>query len=338
MRIDIGISQGQQEARARWGTHESGAEFDRKKRSFLTEAAREFISQQVMCIVVGPGPEQEPCGLLITGRPGFVELPDEHTCLIPIDRQYEESYVIQGVHHALACGSRPQMALCLLQHATRQRICVQGAVEILSDLPDEALWLRLSVSLAFFHCPKYIRTRVHGLHFEGEKTWPILAGQAQDYLTEEVQTFLARQSLCYLCTIDQQGQCAVNHRGGAAGFLVTLAPDRLIPGGLVLLPDYAGNGAFEAVGNILETGRAALLVPSYADQLALCISGSATVLEPPQLPAFLREKCRGAQRVVAITVNHIESQHGDWSAALDYERTRVKIFEEAKQAAHSCQF
>ncbi len=336
MHVDVGISQGQQEARTRWGTHESGAEFDRKKRSFLTEEAREFIAEQAMCVIVGPDPVQRPCGLLIAGQPGFVETPDEHTCLLPLDRRYEESYFIQGLRSAWAGASKPRLALCFLQHTTRQRICVQGEVELLPTSSAEVLWLRLQVNLAFFHCPRYIRTRVSGLHEPGEKSWPVTDAQAYDRLTEEVQAFLARQVLCYLCTIDQHGQCAVNHRGGAAGFLVTLPPDHLTPGGIVLLPDYAGNGAFEAIGNILETRQAGLLVPDYTDELALCISGEAAVLEPRELPAFLRERCRGAKRIVALVVQHVERQEGDWSAALAYERARTKLLEEAKETAYSC--
>jgi predicted pyridoxine 5'-phosphate oxidase superfamily flavin-nucleotide-binding protein len=337
MQVGVRISQGQQEARTRWGTHENGEAFDRKKRSFLTEEAYEFIAQQVMCVLVGPDPKWGPCGLLISGQPGFVEVPDERTCLIPIPRQYEESSVIQGLRKALLEGLRPRIALCFVQHTTRRRLCVQGEAEISSVLSTEILRLRLRVGLAFFHCPKYIRTRVPGLHVPSEKSWPVGEGQPEDRLTEITQAFLARQLLCYLCTIDHAGQCAVNHRGGPPGFLVTLAPDRLTPGGVILLPDYAGNGAFEAIGNILETRRAALLVPGYADGLALCLSGEATVLEPAQLPRLLREKCRGAQRIVALAVQRIERQDGDWSETLAYEQARGKIFEEAKQAAQSCQ-
>ncbi len=341
MYVDVNVSQGQQEARTRWGTHESGAEFDRKKRAFLTEEAREFIAQQVMCIIVGPGPEWGPSALLLAGQPGFVELPDVYTCLIPIARRYETSFCVQGMRTVLASGGIPRLALCFMQHVTRQRICVQGEVEILPESSSEVFRLRMHVSLAFFHCSRYIRTRVGGLHVPADSSLSDnmssrLAGQRGDRLSPDICAFLARQVLCYLCTIDRQGQHAVNHRGGAAGFLVTLEPDRLTPGGVILLPDYAGNGAFEAIGNILETGKVALLVPGYAEQLAWCIAGAAAVLEPGQLPVFLREKCRGAQRIVAITVQHVEQQDGDWSEALAYERARANVLAQMKSAAQSC--
>jgi hypothetical protein len=58
--------------------------------------------------------------------------------------------------------------------------------------------------------------------------------------------------------VDRNGQCAVNHRGGKCGFI---SVSEVQGEARVLLPDYAGNGAFEAVGNIWETGRAAVFVP-----------------------------------------------------------------------------
>ena len=70
-----------------------------------------------------------------------------------------------------------------------------------------------------------------------------------------MQAAIAQQTLCFLGTVDHEGQCAINHRGGAAGFLVPLPPDAASSGGTILLPDYSGNGAFEANGNILEISR-----------------------------------------------------------------------------------
>jgi hypothetical protein len=93
---------------------------------------------------------------------------------------------------------------------------------------------------------------------------------------------------------------------------------------MVLLPDYAGNGAFEAIGNIFETGQAALVIPNYAAHVALCLSGSAAVITPDDLPMELTQRCVGAERVVALRVQHVELQHGDWSATLAYERERAQ--------------
>src|SRR6185312_17347905 len=131
--------------------------------------------------------------------------------------------------------------------------------------------------------------------------------------------FIAQQLLCFLCTVDRHGQPAVNHRGGTADFLLTLPPGFKSPGGMILLPDYAGNGAFEAIGNIFETGKAALLIPNYVAQIAVCTTGSAYVLEPKELAPALRANCAGAERIIALSVDRVEvqtGQNGEWAAAL----------------------
>jgi len=161
-----------------------------------------------------------------------------------------------------------------------------------------------------------------------------LHGYSQQHLSEAVSAFISEQVLCFLCTVDQEGRCAVNHRGGAAGFLVTLPPDAASPGGTVLLPDYAGNGAFEAIGNILETGQVALVIPNYVAHLALCVSGSARIVELGQLSTELAHSCRGAERVIVLSVQRVEAQHNDWSATLAYERARAESLQ--TNAGNAC--
>ena len=166
--------------------------------------------------------------------------------------------------------------------------------------------MRLHVHKAYFHCYKYIKTHIAGLtapvEIPCEHTWwPCdLLDSSQAFLSTTMQAFISQQVLCFLCTVDRHGQYVVNHRGGAPAFLVVLPPDATSPGGTVLLPDYTGNGAFEALGNILETGRATLIVPHYAAQLALCVAGSARVVELEELPAELACRCIGAERVVVL--------------------------------------
>jgi len=337
MDVHASIPLGQQEARTRWGTHESGAAFDRKKTPYLTEQAQEFIAQQALCVIAGLGPKNELGGLLVMGEPGFIQTPDASTCLLQLVEGIEISPVLQGLYQG--AGKPAQLGLFFICHPTRERLCVQGTAELLpsnsSDLPFpstlfKSTLMRLHVRQSFFHCVKYIRTRVSGLTapvaISSEQKWrpQDVLGCSQTYLSEAMQAFITQQVLCFLCSVDQEGQCAVNHRGGAPGFLVTLPPDNVSPGGLVLLPDYAGNGAFEAVGNILETGKAAVVVPNYAAQLALCISGSALILELDELSAELARRCPGAERVVVLSAQRVETQSSDWSAALAYERARAE--------------
>lgn len=355
----IDLSIGQQQARSRWRTHESGAAFDRKKFPYLTEQAKQFISQQAFCILAGIDEHDELGGLFIAGTPGFVLVLDEHTCLLQVDASLAHTRIIQRVLRSPHDVQKTRLGLFFIQHPTRERLCVHATAELYSDLsikthrpsetpdwksslhcdpsertstlpPSEPLWLCLHVRQAFFHCAKYIRTCVPGLtapaadapdHYSLQL--PSLPASGLQGVTEEVRAFLAEQVLCFLCTVDQMGQCAVNHRNGSPGFLATLPPDASSPGGTLFLPDYAGNGAFEAIGNIFETGQAVLVVPNYAAQLALCLSGSTQVLEMEEVPSQLPHAYTYAQRVLAVKIQRVEIQRGDWSATLAYEQARA---------------
>lgn len=336
------LAPGQREARRRWGTEAGGAAFDQKKKSYLTEQAREFLAQQSLCVIAGLDTHGQPGGLLALEKPGFVQTPDEQTCLLRLGKCYETARPLERLRSFFP-GIYPELGLFFICHATRERLCVQGTAELLFlDLPPfssfvgpcTSLWLLLHVRQAFFHCPKYIKTHIPGLttadspaHSASWRREPIFNGE-QGIVAETVRAFIAEQALCYVCTVNRRGQCAVNHRGGAPRFLATLPPRHDAPGGIVFLPDYAGNGAFEATGNILETGKAALLVPDFTASVALCLSGSARVCELQEVSDAIPQQCKGAQRIIALSVRRVEVQSGDWSASLAYERERAAAMQQ----------
>ncbi|MDQ2716794.1 MAG: pyridoxamine 5'-phosphate oxidase family protein [Chloroflexota bacterium] len=348
------LSSGQQRARARWNTHATGAAFDRKKVAYLNNQAQAFIVQQAFCVLAGPGVKGELCGLIASGKPGFVQTPDAYTCVLELDEQLAGTCCVRELYHSSEAGQSTHIGLFFISHPTRERLCVQGVAKVLSSYvldgqqrPKFQCKLYVNVQQAFFHCPKYIHTRIAGLT-RAETTSPVarisyqewqlqeVGGRRCSFLSEAVRGFIARQTLCFICTIDRRGHCAVNHRGGARGFLVTLAPDGILPGGTIVLPDYAGNGAFEAIGNILETGQVTLVVPDYAMHLALSISGVASVVGRNALSSDLADRCPGAERVVALAVQYVEVQRSDWRVPLAYERARASSIAMQRERAIVC--
>ena len=87
---------------------------------------------------------------------------------------------------------------------------------------------------------------------------------------------MADQRVAFLCTVNRNGQCAVNHRGGTRGFVSLIRIETKL---WIVLPDYEGNGAFEAIGNIWETHRAAIFVPNAELGYGVCASGPTKVFD-----------------------------------------------------------
>ena len=124
-------------------------------------------------------------------------------------------------------------------------------------------------------------------------------------LIQQLADFLADQGVAFLCTVDRNGQCAVNHRGGQRGFIsVNAIQDEAC----LLLPDYAGNGALEAVGNIWETRRAAVFVPDPEPGYGVCVSGPAGIFDGEVLQTEPFVNFPGAQRVLAIYPEYFQVQ------------------------------
>lgn len=331
-------AQGQQIARTRWGTHESGTAFDRKKKSYLTEQASKFLASQSFCIIAGLDVQDELGGLIVAGKPGFAQAIDEQSCYITISEPLQAARLVDRLLESAAIGRFDRLGLFFISHTTRERLCVHGSAIV---LPGPSTRIIVQVRQSFFHCPKYIKTRVPGLtapavRAKGWSPEQILSDR-NNYLTGALGAYLIEHVLCFLCTIDRENQPAVNHRGGSPGFLVPIAPGEVYPRGGVLLPDYAGNGAFEAIGNILETGKAVLLVPDYGTQLAVSLCGSAAVLELDEVPFELRNRCTGAERVVALSIARIEAQRCNWSAALERERARAEGLWKLEDRTNTCQ-
>jgi hypothetical protein len=143
-----------------------------------------------------------------------------------------------------------------IEFKSRKRLSVHAT----GEWEETAGCLALKVTQSVFHCAKYIDRSYQIARFASRRPRTFetveyaMAGKDRRFIHKLVD-FLADQHVAFVCTADRTGQCAVNHRGGKRGFI---SVNGVQGEARVLLPDYAGNGAFEAPGNIWETRQAAL--------------------------------------------------------------------------------
>nr|WP_284041271.1 2Fe-2S iron-sulfur cluster-binding protein [Halomonas olivaria] len=119
-----------------------------------------------------------------------------------------------------------------------------------------------------------------------------------------------------------------SHRGGKPGFIRR-------HGAALILPDFAGNRFFNTLGNILDSGRAALVIPDFVSGNVLHITGEARLVDEEAAGA----RYPGAERYWCLTPRHIRWRPGSlrWrsqASAVAVEAEPYGPWQALKASAH----
>jgi predicted pyridoxine 5'-phosphate oxidase superfamily flavin-nucleotide-binding protein len=99
----------------------------------------------------------------------------------------------------------------------------------------------------------------------------LAAYTVHDAFTDDDIELIRAQSTLWLSTVDADGWPDVSYKGGDVGFVEVVSPTEL------RIPMYDGNGMMRTLGNILDTGRVALLFVDTARPWRMRVHGTATV-------------------------------------------------------------
>ena len=114
-------------------------------------------------------------------------------------------------------------------------------------------------------------------------------------LTDDDVALIAAQSTVWLSTVDADGWPDVSYKGGDVGFVRIASPTEL------RIPMYDGNGMQRTMGNIIDTGRVALLFIDTSRPWRMRLHGTATVsTDPADLDGH-----PGAQAMVIVSLTRI---------------------------------
>ncbi|HIC42887.1 MAG TPA: pyridoxamine 5-phosphate oxidase [Sulfurimonas sp.] len=95
-----------------------------------------------------------------------------------------------------------------------------------------------------------------------------------DYLAPQMKDFIKEQSLVFISTSDQKGECDCSVRSGKKGFVLVLDEKTLA------YAEYKGNGVMASMGNIQENPHIGLLFLDFfqEDKGGLHVNATARVL------------------------------------------------------------
>jgi uncharacterized protein len=274
------------------GTREFSERLGRSMlRPSMSDQQREFFAALPFLLVGSVDEAGRPWASVLDVEPGQVSSPDSHTLSL-------RTQPMQG--DPLSASLAPGKPLGVLGIAleTRRRNRLNGRVQ---EVTPEGF--SVHVDQSFGNCPKYIGKRRPRAR---TSTPPSAAKLESALLSDAARACIARSDTCFIAsasdptradTTDPREGVDVSHRGGKPGFVRI---DRL-PGAnysTLTMPDFAGNNAFNTLGNLLRYPRAGLLFPDFATgDLLMITCHTSIIFEGTELESF-----EGAERLVRFRV------------------------------------
>lgn len=268
------------------GVDQQMAELGRRVlRPFLTPQLQHFFPQLPFVAVAAVDADGWPWIGLLEGTPGFVHAPDERHLALDMSPASTDP-LAQLLRHGASLG------LLGIELPTRRRNRVNGVLQ-----HDAGRW-QLEVVHAFGNCPKYIHDW-STMEPVDVRPGPVLdiRDATLDALPEPALTHIDRALTAFVgsyARTERGVEVDASHRGGQPGFIRRQGPD-------LILPDFAGNRFFNTLGNVLESGRAALVIPDFASGDLLHLTGEARPVDE----RYAGGRYPGAERYWCLTPRHL---------------------------------
>uniref|UniRef100_A0A7R9ZZV6 FAD-binding FR-type domain-containing protein n=1 Tax=Pyrodinium bahamense TaxID=73915 RepID=A0A7R9ZZV6_9DINO len=195
------------------------------------------------------------------GKPGFASVHQDF-------RHLEiETRIAAGDPLAGNIGVGAPLASLAISFEHRARYRINGRV--VAATQDSVMLESLE---AFPNCPKYIAARSWTVLAESPRAFEAAASPMKPRLEGKAMALMRAADTFFLATSHLERGADLSHRGGKPGF-VRVSED----GSEVFWADYAGNGMFQSLGNIVSSGIAGVLFVDWASGSTLQISGKALV-------------------------------------------------------------
>jgi predicted pyridoxine 5'-phosphate oxidase superfamily flavin-nucleotide-binding protein len=270
--------EGERRIQARVGTAERMARVgSRAIRDFMPDQHRRFFAQ-LPFLVVGSVADDVPSASILAGAPGFANSPNPRSLVVA-------ARPVPGdpLAGALAVGAR--LGILGIELPTLRRNRVNGRVAAIGEAN-----FAVAVEQSFGNCPQYIQRREYEQMTVAPRSVRVESFAALD---DAAHRLIATSDTSFVATFARGDDRAsrygvdVSHRGGRPGFI------GVDDDGALVVPDYAGNGFFNTLGNLTVNPHAGLLFVDFAGGDLLQVSGTTTIVwDGPQLRAFA-----GAERL-----------------------------------------
>lgn len=231
----------------------------------IMPGAWEFLAAQSFLVLGSWDGERGAWPSIMFGTKGFATTTDGTSVTLALERTWpapQEPLWKNLQHNGL-------MSLLAIELPTRRRLRINGHLSSFQAQPSIASHLDLIVDQAYPNCPKYIQRRsLHPHHFQPPDNPEAMESAA---LNADQSKWITDADTCFVASVHRESGTDVSHRGGLPGFIQVESATRL------KIPDYAGNGMFNTLGNIRASGFAGLLFIDFDHGRQLQVIGDAQI-------------------------------------------------------------
>jgi hypothetical protein len=275
---------GEQQVQERLGVRDEIEPWARKVvRGHLPDEHRRFYARLPFVVLAARDGRGRPWATLLARLPGFVRSPDAET--LAIDARPASGDALED---ALTTGV--DVGFLGIELATRRRNRINGRIAAPSVEGFE-----VAVDQTFGNCPQYIHER----KWRHEAVGDTPVRRASDRFSPELRRWIEGADTFFIATGHRgEGESPTfgmdaSHRGGEPGFVRVDGERHFV------FPDYAGNGHYNTIGNLVMDSRAGILFVDFERGGLLQLTGRVRIdWDSPELEHF-----PGARRLVQFELD-----------------------------------
>ena len=222
----------------------------------IIPGAIKFVKRQPFVVTGSVDQQQHLWASIVVGRSGFV-VAESRRLDIDLMRtlHIEADPLWKNLNHD------PRIGILVIDLRSRARLRVNGRVRF-SQQPQ----VHVDVEQAYPNCPQYIQRRNYR-PTSHEQIEP--SAETGSDLNDDQQAWITGADTMFVASEHPTGGVDASHRGGHPGFMQVLDSNRL------RIPDYAGNGMFNTLGNLAVNPHAGLVIPDFDRGRTLQLTGRA---------------------------------------------------------------
>jgi predicted pyridoxine 5'-phosphate oxidase superfamily flavin-nucleotide-binding protein len=264
--------EGERQAQARAGERALADKHAAILRGEIDPRARPFLAEQRVLAAAVADADGTPWASVLAGEPGMASTADGRGVALDLSRI---ARVAADPFWRLAAPGA-DIGLLAIDLSQRRRLRINGRVAGRSETS-----LRIEVLESYPNCPKYIEPREVSV-VSADPAGAGGVGVAEGEALGDAQTSLVqRTDTVFVASRHPQRGADASHRGGPPGFV------RVVDARTLEIPDYAGNGMYNTLGNLLVEPRVGLVFLDFAGGRLLQMTGRAEVRFDQRMAADL---------------------------------------------------